>query len=80
MEREKRANISLKIDAEGDQDSITISGRGELHLSVLIETMLDADVAWGLPRLERWPRARPRPAIQSALGRKRSRLGHSRAP
>ncbi len=40
LEREKRANISLKIDFDnGNQDVITICGRGELHLSVLIETM-----------------------------------------
>jgi GTP-binding protein len=40
LEREKKANISLKIDfAEQGQDSITISGRGELHLAVLIEAL-----------------------------------------
>lgn len=40
LEREKRANISLRIEeSESDPDKITVSGRGELHLSVLIETM-----------------------------------------
>lgn len=40
LEREKKANISLKIDfAEQGQDAITISGRGELHLAVLIEAL-----------------------------------------
>ncbi len=40
LEKEKRSNISLKIEeAKGDQDKITVAGRGELHLSVLIETM-----------------------------------------
>jgi len=40
LEREKRANISLRIeDASGEQDKITVAGRGELHLSVLIESM-----------------------------------------
>ena len=40
LEREKRANISLKIEeSESDPDKITVSGRGELHLSVLIEAM-----------------------------------------
>lgn len=40
LEREKRANISLRIeDASGEQDKITVAGRGELHLSVLIEAM-----------------------------------------
>lgn len=40
LEKEKRANISLRIeDQSGDQDKITVSGRGELHLAVLIEAM-----------------------------------------
>ncbi len=39
LEREKRANISLRIDDQEDQDKITVSGRGELHLAVLIEAM-----------------------------------------
>lgn len=38
--KEKKANISLKIEeVPGKDDSITVAGRGELHLSVLIETM-----------------------------------------
>lgn len=44
LEREKRANISLRIEDEGgDQDKITVSGRGELHLAVLIEAMRRED-------------------------------------
>lgn len=40
LEKEKRANISLRIeDGSGEQDKITVAGRGELHLSVLIEAM-----------------------------------------
>lgn len=40
LEREKKANISLKIEeSASDQDKITVAGRGELHLSVLIEAM-----------------------------------------
>ncbi|KAF3363089.1 GTP-binding protein TypA/BipA-like protein [Chlamydiales bacterium STE3] len=40
LEREKKANISLKIEESAtDQDKITVAGRGELHLSVLIEAM-----------------------------------------
>lgn len=38
--REKRANISLKIEeVEGRDDAIRVCGRGELHLAVLIEAM-----------------------------------------
>lgn len=40
LEKEKKANISLKIEeSASDQDKITVAGRGELHLSVLIEAM-----------------------------------------
>jgi GTP-binding protein len=39
LEKEKKANISLKIEESADQDKITVAGRGELHLSVLIEAM-----------------------------------------
>jgi len=39
LEKEKRANISLKIEDFSDQDFVTVSGRGELHLAVLIEAM-----------------------------------------
>jgi len=40
LEKEKKANISLRIEEnKSDQDKITVSGRGELHLAVLIEAM-----------------------------------------
>jgi GTP-binding protein len=40
LEREKRTNISLKIeDSKTDQERVTLSGRGELHLAVTIEAM-----------------------------------------
>lgn len=39
LEKEKRSNISLRIDDNTDQDNITVAGRGELHLAVLIEAM-----------------------------------------
>lgn len=39
LEKEKKANISLKIEDFSDLDYITVSGRGELHLAVLIEAM-----------------------------------------
>ncbi|MBT3393669.1 MAG: translational GTPase TypA [Waddliaceae bacterium] len=40
LEREKKSNVSLHIDASvAEKDAITVCGRGELHLSVLIEAM-----------------------------------------
>lgn len=38
--KEKRANVSLRIEElPGQDDMIRVSGRGELHLSILIEAM-----------------------------------------
>jgi len=37
--REKKANISLRIEFKDEVDKVTVAGRGELHLSVLIESM-----------------------------------------
>ncbi|MCF7806795.1 MAG: translational GTPase TypA, partial [Simkaniaceae bacterium] len=43
--REKKANITLQIEEvkEGQEDAIRVSGRGELHLSILIETLRRED-------------------------------------
>lgn len=48
LEREKRANISLRIETESDQDKLTVSGRGELHLAVLIEAMRREDYEFSI--------------------------------
>ena len=37
--KELESNISLKVEETDSPDSFTVSGRGELHLSVLIENM-----------------------------------------
>ena len=37
--KELESNISLKVEDTDSPDTFTVSGRGELHLSVLIETM-----------------------------------------
>lgn len=37
--REAEGNVALKIEESDDKDSFYVSGRGELQLSVLIETM-----------------------------------------
>ncbi len=50
LEREKRSNISLRIDAESDQEKITVAGRGELHLSVLIEAMRREDYEFSVSK------------------------------
>ena len=37
--REVETNVSLRVDETDSADSFKVSGRGELHLSILIETM-----------------------------------------
>ena len=37
--RELRTNVSLRVEETGNTDSFKVSGRGELHLSILIENM-----------------------------------------
>ncbi|MFI5305531.1 MAG: translational GTPase TypA [Nitrospiria bacterium] len=37
--RELRSNVALKVEETEDTDAFKVSGRGELHLSILIETM-----------------------------------------
>ncbi|MCP4589119.1 MAG: translational GTPase TypA, partial [bacterium] len=36
---ELRHNVALRVDETGSTDTFTVSGRGELHLAILIETM-----------------------------------------
>lgn len=37
--KEKETNLSLRVEETDSPDSFKVSGRGELHLSILIETM-----------------------------------------
>lgn len=39
LEKETETNLSLKVEETDSKDSFKVSGRGELHLSILIETM-----------------------------------------
>jgi len=39
LDRELLHNVALRVAETGDRDRFRVSGRGELHLSVLIETM-----------------------------------------
>jgi GTP-binding protein len=39
LEREALHNVALQVSETSDPDRFRVSGRGELHLSVLIETM-----------------------------------------
>ena len=37
--RETRSNLALRVEDTGSADTLLVSGRGELHLAILIETM-----------------------------------------
>jgi len=39
LETELKHNVALRVEETGDPDKFRVSGRGELHLSVLIENM-----------------------------------------
>ncbi|HKY61127.1 MAG TPA: translational GTPase TypA [Gemmatimonadota bacterium] len=39
LEREARVNVALRIEDVGRADGLKVSGRGELHLAILIEEM-----------------------------------------
>src|SRR5690606_3947110 len=39
LQRELRSNVSLRVEPTDSPDVFKVSGRGELHLSILIETM-----------------------------------------
>ena len=39
LDQELKHNVALRVDATNDPDKFRVSGRGELHLSILIETM-----------------------------------------
>jgi GTP-binding protein len=39
LEKELKHNVALRVERTDDPDKFRVSGRGELHLSILIETM-----------------------------------------
>ena len=39
LQREARANVALRVEETASPDSLRVSGRGELHLAILVETM-----------------------------------------
>ena len=39
LEREARTNVALRLEDVGRSDGVKVSGRGELHLAILIEEM-----------------------------------------
>ena len=52
LEKELQHNVALKVEDTADPDKFQVSGRGELHLSVLIETMRREGFEMGVSRPE----------------------------
>ena len=52
LDKELQHNVALKVEDTGDPDKFKVSGRGELHLSVLIENMRREGFEMGLSRPE----------------------------
>jgi GTP-binding protein len=52
LETELKSNVALKVEDTDEPDKFKVSGRGELHLSILIETMRREGYELGLSRPE----------------------------
>lgn len=52
LERELVHNVALRVEETGDPDKFQVSGRGELHLSILIENMRREGYELGVSRPE----------------------------
>jgi GTP-binding protein len=52
LERELIHNVALQVEDTGDPDRFRVSGRGELHLAILIETMRREGFELGVSRPE----------------------------
>jgi GTP-binding protein len=50
--RETRSNVSLRVEETDTQDTFKVSGRGELHLTILIETMRREGYEFSISRPE----------------------------
>jgi GTP-binding protein len=50
LTRELRTNVALKVEETGSPDAFEVSGRGELHLAILVETMRREGFEFALSR------------------------------
>jgi GTP-binding protein len=53
LERELKSNVALRVEFTDDSDTFIVSGRGELHLTILLENMRREgyELAVGRPRV-----------------------------
>src|SRR5437899_830665 len=66
LERETKSNVALRVEYPADTDTFIVSGRGELHLTILLENM----------RREGYELAVSRPRVVEAAGAR----AHVRGP
>jgi len=59
--RELRTNVSLQVEATSSSDVFVVAGRGELHLSILVETMRREQFEFQV--------SRPEPVIKTVDGK-----------
>ncbi|MBI4006002.1 MAG: translational GTPase TypA [Gammaproteobacteria bacterium] len=52
LQQELKHNVALRVEETSDADKFRVSGRGELHLSILIETMRREGYELGVSRPE----------------------------
>ena len=52
LQKELQHNVALRVESTDDPDKVKVSGRGELHLSVLIENMRREGFELGVSRPE----------------------------
>jgi GTP-binding protein len=50
LDRELRTNVALRVEETGEPDAFRVSGRGELHLAILVETMRREGYEFALSR------------------------------
>jgi len=50
LEREVKSNVALKVEFTRDSDTFIVSGRGELHLTILLENMRREGYEMGVGR------------------------------
>ncbi len=50
LDKELRTNVALRVEETGEPDAFRVSGRGELHLAIVIETMRREGYEFALSR------------------------------
>ena len=74
LQRELMSNVALRVEETGDADVFEVSGRGELHLTILLENMRREGYELAVvaaARRDQGDRRREAGAVRNADGRRR---------